>query len=118
MDIHPEMEELRDALGRLGVECITHDEEYGINIEGDPVPVEEANRFELDGFTHIEETTFASSDGRVFCVSYIWTIDDDGGKVFLSKHGDMGYLEARVGMDSPYSAYAEEIVEAAFGRCL
>lgn len=118
MDVHPEMRELRKALDDNGVEYLMGDEEFGINMDGDVVHAEEpSDRLILDGFTHIERAVFRASDGRMFDVSYIWVLDDDGQKVFCSKCGGMGYLEVRVGIDEPYAAYADEIIEAAFGYC-
>lgn len=122
MDIHPEMHELRKALETMGVEYVTKDEEFGINLEGDPVDVDDNyvnadSMYAIYDVTHIEMTTFASSDGRVIEVSYVWTIDDDNRKVFCSKYGDKGYLEMRVGNDGPEAVYAEDVIETAFGYC-
>lgn len=121
MDIHPEMRALREALDENGVEYVTRDEEFGINIEGDPVDVDgldpHGDPYGYYDVTHIEMTTFASSDGRVIEVSYIWTLDDDGVKHFCSKYGEMGYLEMRVGNDRPCAVYSEDVMETAFCHC-
>ena len=123
MDIHPEMYELRKTLETMGVEYVAKDEEFGTNLEGDQVSVDDWDDVNADSMyaiydvTHIEMTTFASSDGRVIEVSYVWTIDDDGRKVFCSRYGDIGYLEMRVGNNKPEAAYAEDVIETAFGHC-
>ena len=117
MDIHPEMHELRKTLDAMGVEYVTNDEEFAINLEGDPVDVNADSMYAIYDVTHIEMTTFASSDGRVIEVSFIWTLDDDSVKHFCSKYGDKGYLEMRVGNDEPEAVYAEDVIETAFGHC-
>ena len=117
MDIHPEMRELREALDRNGVEYVKRDEEFGVNIDGDQVDVDEVDMYGIYDVTHIEMTTFASPDGRVIEVSYVWSLDDDGVKRFCSKYGDKGYLEMRVGNDRPCAVYSEDVIEAAFGHC-
>lgn len=117
MDVGPEMRELRDMLARNGLEYTIMDDEYGIDYDdGEPVVVNAdacASKRLLDGLTHVERTTFRATDGRDFEVTYAWTRDDDDRKVFCSMHGNIGYLEVRVGDDAPYSAYAEDIIEYA-----
>lgn len=118
MDIHPEMRELREFLDTNGVRYLVNDDVYATNLEGDQVPADDPNYWhELFGITHTERTRFVAPDGRYFDVGYLWVLDDDGQKVFCSKYGELGYLEVRVGIDEPYAAYADEIIEAAFGYC-
>ena len=120
MDICPEMRELRSYLDRNGVGYDSCDDEYGIMYDGDSASTVSVDSTVdgrlLDGFTHVERTRFMSPDGREFDVTYMWTRDDDDRKVFCSTHGDLGYLEVRVGDAVPHSAYAEDIIEYAFGH--
>jgi len=115
MDINPEMKELRRLLDKYGIDYEKDDAEYGVDFDRDSsrfVNVEEpADRVLLEGLTHVEQTRFTSVDGRAFEVTYMWVLDDDDTKRFCSLHGDIGYLEVRVGNSCPYSAYGEEIVE-------